>query len=388
MSLQVTQTLRCVTERAARNRLGKLPDDLNATYHEIYSDIDEYDRDLADSAFKWVMCACAPLSSRELLFAIRLDSEQGLVASPEKIDESQLLHLCKNLLVLDSQQKVWRFRHLSVMEYFEKFWSLRQAHRHAAKVCLRLFIETYNKPKSGSVDSLGDKHDYESKTGEIFNPKYPLPMYFRRYWRTHVQAQQEQDVDPALDGLLETFRKILGPFGAFIEENRDEEYENFVAKLLLFKYPNLGNLSPGFRQLLIDSFVYRYYRIKYQHHQHTQLRSRRIEQSEPPSPAPSSIKLSITLTGPPRVLQEPIGKNREIVETVETHSKQKTKFSTVPLPNVIPEFPRTVVGEPITPIRESRVVYPYPKQVGEKWRTCPFCFMIYDEGIFDGVGWR
>jgi hypothetical protein len=154
----------------------------------------------------WVMCACKPLSSEELISAIRLDSEKDTFDLSDKVTESQLLHLCNNLLVIDSQRMVWRFSHLSVTEYFEEnHWGLRQAHCYAAKICLGLLIETYEKPITGSVDSLGDGHDDESKARDIFDSKHSLQKYSRRHWITHVQTQEEQEADPMLAGLLKTF---------------------------------------------------------------------------------------------------------------------------------------------------------------------------------------
>jgi hypothetical protein len=70
------------------------------------------------------MCAYEPLSSEQLLAAIRFDPKDT-VCLAGKITESQLLHLCNNLFVLDSQRNVWRFSHLSVTEYFEEnHWDL------------------------------------------------------------------------------------------------------------------------------------------------------------------------------------------------------------------------------------------------------------------------
>lgn len=109
VNLQIKQILKCTSEKAIRNRLGKLPSDLKAAYDEIYNQIkdkDEHDKGLADRAFMWVMCAYKPLSSEELISAIRLDSEKDTFDLSDKVTESQLLHLCNNLLVFDSQRNV------------------------------------------------------------------------------------------------------------------------------------------------------------------------------------------------------------------------------------------------------------------------------------------
>lgn len=53
--------------------------------------------------------------------AVRIDLEHSTESDRDSatVSEFQLLHLCGNLLVLDSVRNVWRFSHLSVVEYFE-----------------------------------------------------------------------------------------------------------------------------------------------------------------------------------------------------------------------------------------------------------------------------
>jgi ankyrin repeat protein len=249
VSLQIKQILKCTSEKAIRNRLGKLPGDLNATYDEIYNEIkhkDEHDRALADRAFMWVMCACKPLSSEELISAIRLDSEKDIFDLSDKITESQLLHLCNNLLVIDSRRRVWKFSHLSVTEYFEdNHWGLRQAHCYAAKICLRLLMETYKEPRTGSVDRLGHGHDDKSRARDIFDPKHSLQKYSRHHWITHVQTQEEQEADPVLAGLLKTF---LGSPGESSLQYREWFLQVSADRLRLstsvFSYINMDEISP------------------------------------------------------------------------------------------------------------------------------------------------
>ncbi|KAH8586045.1 hypothetical protein B0O99DRAFT_586459 [Bisporella sp. PMI_857] len=209
VNLQIKQILKCISEQAIRNRLGKLPRDLKEAYDEIYNEVkekDEHDKALADRAFMWVMCACKPLSSDELISAIRPNLEKDAFNLSDKVTESQLLHLCNNLLVLDSQRNVWRFSHLSVTEYFENnHWDLWQAHCYAAKICLGLLIETYKESRTGSIDNLDDSHDHKSKACDIFDPKHSFQSYSRYHWVTHIQTQEEQKTDPVLVDLLKSF---------------------------------------------------------------------------------------------------------------------------------------------------------------------------------------
>ena len=154
------------------------------------------------------MGARYPLKSEELLSAIRLDTEGDTFDLSEKISESRLLHLCNNLLVLDSQQNVWRFSHLSVREYFEEnHYSLYEAHSRIAKACLQLLIETYKESKDGS-DYRDRETNHDNRRFGFFEKRHPLQMYSRHHWITHIQTQYH-DADIALVRLLKRF---LGSF--------------------------------------------------------------------------------------------------------------------------------------------------------------------------------
>ncbi|KAK1762907.1 hypothetical protein QBC33DRAFT_460474 [Phialemonium atrogriseum] len=201
--LQIKELLELQTEQTIRDRLGKLPEDLEGAYDEIYGKIQsrhKYEKAFADRAFKWVMCACKPLGSEELLSAVRLDPDTDNSHLDERVDEGLLLELCNNLLVLDSQREVWRFSHLSVREYFEEnHWGLWQAHCHAAKVCLGLLIETHKNPTS------------KGKPQDIFDLAHPFQKYLRHHWMIHVRSydvqvtDDEQEADLILARLLRTF---------------------------------------------------------------------------------------------------------------------------------------------------------------------------------------
>ncbi|KAI3320880.1 hypothetical protein HD806DRAFT_221669 [Xylariaceae sp. AK1471] len=200
--LQIKQLLNLRTEREISNRLGKLPEDLKATYDEIYRNIetrqDTYVSVLSLRALQWVICAYKPLTSKELLAAVHVDPEEGIPNCFEAT-ETDLLDWCANLLWVDSQQTppVWRVSHLSVVEYLETRWTVPEAHCFVAKASLVLLRETY-----------GGEHEQESKPDNIFHPDHELQIYVRHHWTSHVQTQEHQDADPKLADLLKAF---LGP---------------------------------------------------------------------------------------------------------------------------------------------------------------------------------
>ncbi|KAI0972635.1 hypothetical protein F4678DRAFT_46057 [Xylaria arbuscula] len=213
VSLQINQLLSLETEEAILDRLGKLPPDLKTAYDEIYKGIEKrhgYDRALAENALRWVMCAQRPLRSEELLAALCLNPEKDPFGLSKIITESQLLHLCNNLLVIDSQRNVWRFSHLSVAEYFEdSHWSRSNAHSYAGKVCLKLLIETYK--DLDYLDNNLDKKPNDSRDGHGSNYyntldlRHPFNNYAQDYWIFHTRAQEGETVDPTLTQLLKYF---------------------------------------------------------------------------------------------------------------------------------------------------------------------------------------
>jgi ankyrin repeat protein len=193
-----------------------LPTNLKTAYDEIYGKIkayNEHDRTLADRAFKWVACAHKPLSIKGLLSAIRWDSDTDTPDLSDIITESQLLHLCNNLLIIDSQRDVWRFSHLSVAEYFEEnHWDLQRVHCHAASVCLKVLIEMYKNVDPDQI-AVGESNllsrtkrlswcvgaKRQVKLGSSFQE------YARDYWMVHTQAQERPGVDSSLSQLLKSF---------------------------------------------------------------------------------------------------------------------------------------------------------------------------------------
>ncbi|OAA62771.1 Ankyrin repeat-containing domain protein [Niveomyces insectorum RCEF 264] len=233
--LQIKQLLELQTEAALRSRLGRLPKGLQAAYDEIYGKIatgNEHEKILADRAFLWVMCARKPLTSDELLSAVRLDPAV-ITHLSEAVDEDILLSLCNNLLVLDGRQRVWRFSHLSVTEYFEEnHWRLWQAHGHVAKVCLALLLETHKDAETATTVG-GSGHDGNGQCG-IFDPKHSLQNYVRRHWIFHVQQQEGQKVERALVDLLMAF---LGS-----PEKSSSQYQRWYA-FVMAGYEDIGLLE-------------------------------------------------------------------------------------------------------------------------------------------------
>jgi ankyrin repeat domain-containing protein 50 len=141
--LQIKQLLDLQRPRDLLARLGKLPKDLKLAYDEIYNRMEDHERKIADRAFQWVMCACKPLTTRELLPAICQDEYSDTLLPLDGLDEDLVLEYCHNLLIIDPVRQVWIPSHLSVIEYFENhLWSQGQANCLVSSVCLLVLQNT------------------------------------------------------------------------------------------------------------------------------------------------------------------------------------------------------------------------------------------------------
>ncbi|ORY68872.1 uncharacterized protein BCR38DRAFT_455710 [Pseudomassariella vexata] len=116
-SLQLDELCEQHTDSAIEERIGKLPKTLEELYEEIHSRIEKYDsnadRQYAQNALSWLLCSRRTLKSEELLAAVC-----SRVGSP--IPKGQLLDLCCNLVLYDSNVNTFRLSHFSVREFLEK----------------------------------------------------------------------------------------------------------------------------------------------------------------------------------------------------------------------------------------------------------------------------
>jgi len=256
VSLQLAQLFDLSLERDIRERLGRLPDTLEKAYDEIYNQIRLQKGsapEIANRAFQWVMCSCAPLSPAKLIGAICQDPETDNLNEVD-ITIDFVLGACRNLLTVDKQLDVCKFSHLSVQEYCEtRHWSQKEANTAVAKVCLSLL----NHPAC----QLQDTKNPEATLGSIA----PLNQYARIYWATHVQRCEGQGHESRLSSLLNGFLgsgSESGPAYRHWHEavKKDMENKTYKRTHLHSIYPQLSpptvNSLPictfGFHDLVLD----------------------------------------------------------------------------------------------------------------------------------------
>ncbi|KAK9859184.1 isoform 2 of ankyrin repeat domain-containing protein 50 [Penicillium brevicompactum] len=227
-ALQIKQLMEYPSKLSFMKRLDDLPEGIQAAYDEVWDYIetlDESDKTFAKRALLWTMSTHKPFSSTELLSAIRIDSNGDMLPLENQIDEQGLLSLCKNFLTIDTQSDVWRFTHLSVVEYLEtkEGWSHPKVHYHAASACLSYFINTYDRdfaelpPQTFDLDTdkAVESKDIVDADKEVdpadleesddgFGRYHPFHIYMRQCWMHHVR-EADDTKDKNLATLLKKF---------------------------------------------------------------------------------------------------------------------------------------------------------------------------------------
>ncbi|RDK37585.1 ankyrin [Aspergillus phoenicis ATCC 13157] len=220
-ALQTHQIERCQSKESIRKRLNNLPGNLQKAYDEIWGQITELedcDQLVVHRAMLWVMGVKAPLSTSQLLCAIRINVTEEEPSLVDEVSEQRLLSLCNNLLAFDSQQGVWRFPHLSVREYLETKmnWHSPQVNLHVASACLSWFINTYDKEEEGIKLMEWTK---APEPTDIYHPMHQLQIYMRHHWAKHVQMACDEE-----GKLTMLLKRFLGS-----PEKSSKEYQKWVS---------------------------------------------------------------------------------------------------------------------------------------------------------------
>jgi hypothetical protein len=189
-------------------RLGKLPEDLKQAYDDIYNAMSGDEKCIADRAFRWVMCACEPLTTEVLLPAISQEEKSDFLEPVDDLDEELVLKYCHNLLVIDPVRKVWVPSHLSVIEYLEHLWNQTEANCLVFNVCLSVLQETllFSRDKTWSSKSSltnGEELALEDPLrGQGFDK---LSFYARCRWPIHAQKSAGASDNVRIPDRLEKF---------------------------------------------------------------------------------------------------------------------------------------------------------------------------------------
>ncbi|KAI9040701.1 synaptic vesicle transporter [Aspergillus affinis] len=203
--LQLEQLGTCISREDILDSLGKLPRTLDEMYGQLYEEISNgmpHDFILAQRAVMWVLAAREPLSREDLPEAIHINPDLDSADMCTVISEDALLSLCRNLLVIDSEQNVWRVSHLSVAEYFKSRhgWTDGVINTMVSKSCLLFLLsETFYLEYPISRRRKPNK--------SVF--KRPLLYYITYHWPEHVSPSEQSRISEVdlstVTALLERF---------------------------------------------------------------------------------------------------------------------------------------------------------------------------------------
>lgn len=194
-NLQIRHLARLKLVDDIKSDLGKLPETLEDSYSQIWTEIRADSprvQEITTRALMWVLCGRKDL-----------DERGWAVASyhPEPVPSGgvdTLYDFCRNLVVSGERRMI--FAHLSVQEYLEKnIFSSLDANSMAAKSCL---MSLHNLP-----DTFEFKVTYgfeDMKLTEIA-PFPPLTMYAIQNWPHHVELCYDEVMGEEIVGILQDF---------------------------------------------------------------------------------------------------------------------------------------------------------------------------------------
>ncbi|RFU29639.1 hypothetical protein B7463_g6719, partial [Scytalidium lignicola] len=236
-ALQIDQVLSLSRESDIRKRLGQLPEGLTKAYDEIFTQIKKSDGskpEIAARALQWVMCAIRPLGIEELVVAVCQDPDNDTVQQAD-MDINFVLDACRNLLVIDEQQRVCRLSHLSVHEFLDDHWNSSKTNGMAAKVCLVVLNYFFGKTPFFKEEALSALEEEDLKmeswvkskpffkkcvksrlpecTPELSSAFAGVLIYSSTWWTHHVRNHGDTDIDSRLSALLKGFLGSINESG-------------------------------------------------------------------------------------------------------------------------------------------------------------------------------
>ena len=206
-----------------KKALGQLPSELAGLYDIIHSQIERtepYGQEVAIWTLSWLLCAQRLLSAEELIAAVYIldnnvssdsddDAELNAVGSPK----DDILQLCRNLIVFDSEQDIFRFAHQSVREYLmkESRYTTVEQHTLAIERCLEIYL----------TKLLQDPITWQTKRQNAI-----LKRYAEIYWPVHYKYAEDSTAVELTNKFFRFIHQIQGTSPPYVEWRSDILQEN------------------------------------------------------------------------------------------------------------------------------------------------------------------
>lgn len=183
--------------KAVRRALGRLPEDLDATYERAMQRIaaqGAHDKLYAELILQWISFATRQLSVDELLEALAVEEDTEELDRSNILDAELLTSVCCGLVIVDQMSKVVRLVHFSTQEYFRRVRSVRfpRAQEQISRTCLTYLLY--------DVFSEGACPDDETADARI--EENHLLWYAAENWGEHARGVPETLLEDHILDLL------------------------------------------------------------------------------------------------------------------------------------------------------------------------------------------
>ena len=196
-----------MTVRDVKSAIRNLPQGSSAydvAYHDAMERIFAQGKgpnEMAKKALTWILCACRPLSTLELLHALAIELGDTEIDEDNVLETDQLLTMCAGLVTVDEQSNNVRFVHYTTQEYLQRnqeTW-LPDAKIEIARSCI-----AYLSIDGLVVDPCLSQVDYESRL-----EKFVLLEYAAVHWGVHLNLLIGTDCMAALNEINTEAQSLL-----------------------------------------------------------------------------------------------------------------------------------------------------------------------------------
>jgi hypothetical protein len=183
-----------------KNTLDRLPPKLSALYGELYDSLSdeagEMEATIFRNALHWLLSAQERLSTEKFLIVVTMMPNGSDKLS---VSRDQILDICNNFVVHDSQLDTFRFAHLSVREFLEgrTEFNVPSSNGLIAEACLWAVLSRSPTPATQKLLSkLGWISEIEPSIFQEFED------YADYYWPIHCKIAQNRRKSGALEAVL------------------------------------------------------------------------------------------------------------------------------------------------------------------------------------------
>jgi hypothetical protein len=196
----------CSTDRDRREALKQLPPDLLSSYERILERVyqsNKQNQRLVRNTLHWIVYVEDPLTTKQLLQALAVQSGDTVFDSSGMTTEEELLHWCSSLVRRNRSSTGLELAHFTVKEFLISIdpilkpgfrdYQLPGDHSSLTEACVTfLKCKSFDDRPISSIDpgSLFPKGEYLNEVWEPFKEDFSFIEYAGVNWDTHLRQCQ------------------------------------------------------------------------------------------------------------------------------------------------------------------------------------------------------